>query len=87
MNQLLEAGADPRERNKNNDLPIDLVNRSTPQGNELYDSLRKAQADAGIDAADIAGEYIVKSTRFPTDDPSLTLRPIQDDGEDESEEE
>lgn len=55
MEQLLEAGADPRELNKNGDKPVDLVNTSTPLGKELYDSLRKAEAQAGIDVADIAG--------------------------------
>lgn len=55
MEQLLEAGADPRELNKNGDKPVDMVNASTPLGKELYDSLRKAEAQAGIDVADIAG--------------------------------
>lgn len=55
MEQLLEAGADPREVNKEGDKPVDLVNSRTPLGKELHDSLRKAEATAGISAADIAG--------------------------------
>ena len=54
VEQLLEAGADPREVNKTGDKPVDLVRTDTSFSQQLRDSLRKAEATAGIDASDIA---------------------------------
>lgn len=54
VEQLLEAGADPREVNKDGDKPADIVSIATPSGQQLRDLLRKAEATAAIDTRDIA---------------------------------
>ncbi|KAE8224523.1 hypothetical protein CF319_g2588 [Tilletia indica] len=54
VNQLLEAGADPRIPNKEGDKPADVVSASKPAGQKLRETLRQAEATAGIDMGDIA---------------------------------
>lgn len=54
VEQLLEAGADPREVNKDGDKPAEIVSIATPSGQQLRDLLRKAEATAAIDTRDIA---------------------------------
>ncbi|KDN52578.1 ankyrin [Tilletiaria anomala UBC 951] len=56
VEQLLEAGADPREVNKEGDKPADIVSAATPLGQQLKDTLRKAEAIASISTADIAND-------------------------------
>ena len=60
VNELLDAGADPRIPNKDGDKPVDLLSygakANTALGKELFDRLRKGEAEAGIDASDIAND-------------------------------
>ncbi|KAL9931988.1 hypothetical protein V8E36_009049 [Tilletia maclaganii] len=53
VEQLLEAGADPRVVNKDGDKPADAVSASTPAGQALKQKLRQAEATAGIDMRDV----------------------------------
>ncbi|KAK0533323.1 hypothetical protein OC842_002994 [Tilletia horrida] len=54
VDQLLEAGADPRIPNKEGDKPADCVSAATPAGQKLRDTLRHAEATAGIAISDVA---------------------------------
>lgn len=56
MNQLLESGADPREKNKEGDKPIDLIIGHQEEDEEIRKALRKSEAEAGISSSDLVGE-------------------------------
>lgn len=61
VEQLLEAGADPRIVNKDGDKPSDVV-RSSGEGSgaKLKEMLRRAEALAGVDMGDVAnGEFVL----------------------------
>ncbi|CAD6918655.1 unnamed protein product [Tilletia controversa] len=68
VDQLLEAGADPRTPNKEGDKPADVVSASTPAGAKLRETLRQAEATAGIDMGDIAQDDDDEDDGPPSDD-------------------
>ncbi|PWN99624.1 ankyrin [Tilletiopsis washingtonensis] len=57
VQQLLEAGADPRERNKNKDRPQEvIVNAGSEAGQRLRSMLREAEGRIALGGADVADD-------------------------------
>ncbi|EPQ25891.1 uncharacterized protein PFL1_06565 [Pseudozyma flocculosa PF-1] len=58
VNELLESGADPRIQNKDGDKPVDLLSygrkANTALGKQLYERLKRAEAEVAVDQSDIA---------------------------------
>ncbi|PWZ00348.1 ankyrin [Testicularia cyperi] len=60
VNELLEAGADPRIANKDNDTPADLLSYGSKAkskfGQELLARLKRGEAEVAVDASDVAND-------------------------------
>ncbi|KAK0549190.1 hypothetical protein OC846_001709 [Tilletia horrida] len=69
VEQLLEAGADPRIVNKDGDKPSDAVRSSGEgSGSKLKEMLRRAEALAGIDMGDVANDDDDEDDGPPSDE-------------------
>lgn len=60
MNELLEAGADPRIPNKDGDTPADLLSYGSKSrsklGQELLQRLKRGEAEVAVVASDVAND-------------------------------
>ncbi|KAN0061893.1 hypothetical protein ACQY0O_005887 [Thecaphora frezii] len=72
VNELLESGADPRIQNKDGDKPVDLLSygkkANSQLGKELYDRLKRAEAEVAVDQSDIAHDDDEPSDGTPSED-------------------
>ena len=72
MQQLLEAGADPRERNKNKDRPQEvIVNAGSEAGQRLRSMLREAEGRIALGGADVAGECCLSARQGSAADQAI----------------